>query len=75
MPACCDPDGYARLFDDKNARRDAQQYLKRGLDRTATAVNVELVHTYERPARELLETVGLTDRVGRKVLDFARDGG
>lgn len=112
MPACCDPDGYARLFDDKNARRDAQQYLKRGLDRTArrmideiaergvagasvlevgggvgaleiellragaaTAVNVELVDTYERPARELLETVVLTDRVGRKLLDFARDGG
>jgi hypothetical protein len=109
MPACCGPDAYAQLFDEKNARRDAREYLKRGLDPTgrrmvdaivrhgvvdasvlevgggigaveiellrsgaARATNVEIVATYERPARELLETVGLTARVDRKVLDFAR---
>jgi magnesium-protoporphyrin O-methyltransferase len=108
MPSCCDTDAYAQLFDDKNARRDAREYLKKGLDPTgrrmvdeivrrgvadasvlevgggigaleielirsgaARATNVEIVDTYERPARELLETVGLTACVDRKVLDFA----
>jgi SAM-dependent methyltransferase len=40
----------------------------------ASATNVEIVDTYEPAARELLETVGLADRVDRKLLDFARDG-
>jgi len=40
----------------------------------ARATNVELVGTYERPARELLESVGLSDRVDRQLLDFAREG-
>lgn len=108
MPACCGTDAYAQLFDEKNARRDAREYLKRGLDPTARrmvdeivrrgvtdasvlevgggigafeieilrsgaarATNVEIVGTYEQAARELLETVGLTSRVDRKVLDFA----
>jgi magnesium-protoporphyrin O-methyltransferase len=35
------------------------------------ATNVEIVDTYEMEARRLLETVGLADRVDRKVLDFA----
>src|SRR5438270_7815465 len=34
MPACCVPDGYAQLFDEKNARSDARNYLKKGLDPT-----------------------------------------
>jgi hypothetical protein len=108
MPACCGPDGYAQLFDDKNARSDARNYLSKGLDPVgqrmvdeivrrgvagatvlevgggigaleidllragaARASNVEIVATYEQPARELLETLGLTGRVDRKVLDFA----
>jgi hypothetical protein len=109
MPACCGPDAYVELFDERNARRDARAYLKKGLDPAgrrmvdeivrrgvagasvlevgggigapqiellrsgaARASNVEIVATYEQPARELLETLGLTDRVDRKVLDFAR---
>jgi hypothetical protein len=40
----------------------------------ARATNVELVITYEQTARDLLETLGLTDRVDRKLLDFAQDG-
>lgn len=111
MPACCGRDGYAELFDEKNARSDAQTYLKKGLDPTGQrmvdeivnrgvagasvlevgggigaleiellragatrATNVELVDTYEQAARDLLETVGLTARVDRTVLDFAQDG-
>jgi hypothetical protein len=112
MPACCGSDAYAKLFDEKNARSDAQNYLKKGLDPTGQrmvdeilrrgvagasvlevgggigaleiellragagrATNVELVSTYEPAARDLLETLGLTDRVDRKLLDFAQDGG
>ncbi|MEK6208350.1 MAG: SAM-dependent methyltransferase [Chloroflexota bacterium] len=112
MPACCGSDAYAKLFDEKNARSDAQTYLKNGLDPTgqrmvdeivqrgvagasvmevgggigaleiellragaARATNVELVGTYEQAARDLLETLGLTARVDRTLLDFARDGG
>src|SRR3989442_818750 len=111
MPACCVPDGYAQLFDEKNARSDARNYLKKGLDPTgqrmvdeilrrgvagasvlevgggigaleiellragaARATNVELVETYEEAAHDLLETLGLTARVDRTLLDFARDG-
>ncbi len=111
MPACCGPDAYRQLFDEKNARRDARRYLNKGLDATARrmvdevarrgvanasvlevgggigalaiellragaarATNVEIVDTYEPTARELLETVGLTARVERTLLDFAREG-
>ena len=38
------------------------------------ATNVEIVDTYESEARRLLETVGLADRVNRKVLNFAESG-
>jgi magnesium-protoporphyrin O-methyltransferase len=108
MPPCCSPDVYAQLFDDKNARSDARNYLRKGLDPAgqrmvdeivrrgvagtsvlevgggigaleidllragaARATNVEIVATYEQSARELLETLGLTARVDRKVFDFA----
>ncbi len=111
MSACCGPAGYAQLFDEKNARSDARNYLKNGLDPTgqrmvdeilrrgvagasvlevgggigaleiellragaAHGTNVELVGTYEQAARELLETLGLNERVDRTLLDFARDG-
>jgi hypothetical protein len=107
MPACCGPNDFAQLFDEKNARRDAREYLKKGLDPTgrrivdeivrrgvagasvlevgggigaveiellragaARATNVEIVATYEQPARELLGTLGLTARVDREVVDF-----
>jgi hypothetical protein len=111
MRACCSPDGYEQLFDEKNARSDARNYLKKGLDAIGQrmvdeilrrgvsgasvlevgggigaleiellragathATNVELVGTYEQAARELLETLGLNERVDRTLLDFARDG-
>ena len=112
MSGCCDSDAYSKLFDEKNARSDARNYLKKGLDPTgqrmvdeivqrgvagasvlevgggigalaidlfragaARSTNVELVGTYEHAARDLLGTLGLTARVDRRVLDFARDGG
>ena len=44
------------------------ELLKAG---AARAVSVELTPTYEDVARELLDEVGLADRVERKVMDFA----
>ena len=43
MPACCGTDAYAQLFDEKNARRDAREYLKRGLDHTGRRMVDEIV--------------------------------
>ena len=111
MPTCCGADAYAKLFDEKNAKKDLRRYLKSGLDATGRrivdaiinrgvvgttvlevgggigaiqvellragalrATNVEIVDTYESEARHLLETVGLAERVDRKVLDFAESG-
>lgn len=38
------------------------------------AVNVELVRSYEAPARELARDRGIDDRIQRHVLDFAKEG-
>ena len=35
MRACCVPTGYDEFFSEKQARRDARRYRKRGLDKTA----------------------------------------
>ena len=43
MPACCVPDGYAQLFDEKNARSDARNYLKKGLDPTGQRMVDEIL--------------------------------
>ena len=43
MPACCIPDGYAQLFDEKNARSDARNYLKKGLDPTGQRMVDEIL--------------------------------
>ncbi len=48
------------------------ELLRGGADH---ATNVELVGTYEQAAHDLLETLGLTPRVDRKLLDFAQNGG
>jgi len=111
MPTCCGADAYAKLFDEKNAKKDLRRYLKSGLDATGRrivdaiinrgvvgttvlevgggigaiqvellragalrATNVEIVDTYESAAGHLLATVGLAERVDRKVLDFAESG-
>jgi len=47
------------------------ELLKAGM---ARAINVELTPTYESAARELLAEAGLTDQVGRRVMDFAEAG-
>ena len=47
------------------------ELLKAGM---ARAVNVELTPTYEAAAGELLVEAGLSDRVERKVMDFAEAG-
>src|SRR5437867_12485073 len=43
MPACCVPDGYAQLFDEKNARSDARNYLEKGLDPTGQRLVDEIL--------------------------------
>jgi len=43
MPACCVPDGYAQLFDEKNARTDARNYLAKGLDPTGRRMVDEIL--------------------------------
>jgi magnesium-protoporphyrin O-methyltransferase len=48
------------------------ELLKAGIVRAA---NVELTPTYEDAAGELLREAGLSDRVERKVMDFADAGG
>jgi 16S rRNA G966 N2-methylase RsmD len=45
------------------------ELLKAGASR---ALSVELTPTYEETARELLEEAGLSDRVERRVMDFAQ---
>lgn len=47
------------------------ELLKAGM---ARALNVELTPTYEAAAGELLAEAGLSDRVERKVMDFAEAG-
>jgi len=47
------------------------ELLKTGM---ARAVNVELTPTYEAAAGELLVEAGLSDRVERRVMDFAEAG-
>jgi len=44
MPACCGSDAYAKLFDEKNARSDARNYLKKGLDPTGQRMVDEIVN-------------------------------
>ena len=47
------------------------ELLKAGME---TAVNVELTPTYESAASELIREAGLSDRVERRVIDFAEAG-
>jgi magnesium-protoporphyrin O-methyltransferase len=42
MPACCGADAYAKLFDEKNARRDAERYRTKGLDTTGRRIVDEI---------------------------------
>src|SRR5207237_770948 len=44
MPTCCSPDGYTQLFDEKNARSDARNYLKKGLDPTGRRMVDEVLN-------------------------------
>ena len=38
MPTCCGADAYAKLFDEKNAKKDLRRYLKSGLDATGRRI-------------------------------------
>src|SRR2546430_14543204 len=44
MPTCCGADAYAKLFDEKNAKKDSRRYLKSGLDATGRRIVDAILH-------------------------------
>ena len=57
MGSCCDPRGYDRVFDGRFARRTANRYRHRGLDRTAQRI-VRLVEEHGVQGLSVLEVGG-----------------
>lgn len=57
MGSCCDPRGYDRTFDGRFARRTANRYRRRGLDRTAQRI-VRLVEEQGVQGATVLEVGG-----------------
>lgn len=57
MGSCCDPRGYDRTFDGRFARRTANRYRRRGLDRTAQRI-VRLVEEHGVQGASVLEVGG-----------------
>jgi 16S rRNA G966 N2-methylase RsmD len=57
MAACCNPRGFDRMFNDRFARRTANRYRKRGLDKTARRI-VELVEQNGVQGATVLEVGG-----------------
>ena len=57
MGSCCDPRGYDRVFDGRVARRTANRYRHRGLDRTARRI-VRLVEEHGVQGLSVLEVGG-----------------
>jgi 16S rRNA G966 N2-methylase RsmD len=57
MASCCDPRGYERMFNDRFARRTANRYRRRGLDKTARRI-VDLVEQHGMRGVSVLEVGG-----------------
>jgi 16S rRNA G966 N2-methylase RsmD len=57
MASCCDPRGYDRTFNDRFARRTANRYRRRGLDKTARRM-VELIEEHGLQGASVLEVGG-----------------
>jgi 2-polyprenyl-3-methyl-5-hydroxy-6-metoxy-1,4-benzoquinol methylase len=74
---CCTPKGYRQIFSETLLEVGGGigaieiELLKTGM---AQAVNVELTPTYEAAAAELIAEAGLSERVERRVMDFAETG-
>lgn len=70
MAGCCDPRPYGRMFDEGRARRDARDYLRKGLDANAQRV-VERLAAHGLAGATVLEVGG---GVGAIALDLVRRG-
>jgi 2-polyprenyl-3-methyl-5-hydroxy-6-metoxy-1,4-benzoquinol methylase len=57
MGSCCDPRGYDRTFNERFARRTANRYRRRGLDKTARRI-VQLVEKHGVQGASVLEVGG-----------------
>ena len=70
MTGCCEPRGYDRMFDSRAARRRAQRYRKRGLDRTERRI-VDLIADRGVAGASVLEIGG---GVGEIQVELLRRG-
>ena len=88
MAGCCPSRDYHRFFNQRFARRLANRYRKRGLDKTAQtmveflravglqgAQILELSRAYEQPARGLAGQAGVQGRIDWRIHDLAEDPG
>jgi magnesium-protoporphyrin O-methyltransferase len=57
MPECCNPAGYRRLFNQKEARRSLRRYERKGLDRMERGI-VEYMASRGLDGRSILEAGG-----------------
>lgn len=57
MAGCCDPRGYDWMFNDRFARRTANRYRRRGLDKTARRI-VSLIEQHGVQGASVLEVGG-----------------
>lgn len=55
--SCCTPTAYGKVFDDREARRNARSYRKKGLDPTARQM-VRFLNAQEAAPRTVLEIGG-----------------
>ena len=70
MAGCCEPGGYDRAFDSRSARRRAERYRRRGLDRTERRI-VDLITGRGVAGVSLLEIGG---GVGEIQIELLRRG-
>lgn len=67
MPCCCAPSGYDELFGEKQARRDARRYRRKGLDRPARWI-VDVVRERGVEGATVLEPGGGVEAVELELL-------
>lgn len=70
MSSCCAPDEYDKVFDEKHARSNAREYLRKGLDGDARRI-VDFVRGRMSQGYSVLEVGG---GVGEIHLELLRDG-
>lgn len=70
MSRCCRPDAYREVFDEKQARKDARRYRKKGLPKDAAA-GVAFLHARGVEGLTVLEVGG---GIGAAALELLRAG-